>query len=146
MTPSNQKKVAQVVLISTRHRAEVGPAFSAGATSSRTLPMKGWLKYIGGFHTLFNKLSYSHGFCTRVVNSPVSRQPIVVFQSDLIYRIRMKRRVGRPATGNKPRLSIRMEPAALRLAGERAKSEGKTVGLWLEEAIRDKLERESDHG
>ncbi len=55
----------------------------------------------------------------------------------------MKRRVGRPATGNKPRLSIRMEPEALRLAGERAKLEGRTVGRWLEEAIREKLEREA---
>jgi hypothetical protein len=35
-----------------------------------------------------------------------------------------------------------MEPEALRLATERAKAEGKTVGNWLEEAIREKLERE----
>jgi len=35
-----------------------------------------------------------------------------------------------------------MDPDALRLAGERAKAEGKTVGLWLEEAIQEKIERE----
>lgn len=56
----------------------------------------------------------------------------------------MTKRMGRPPTGNKPRLSIRMEPEALRLVGERAKLEGRTVGLWLEEAIREKLERESN--
>ncbi len=56
----------------------------------------------------------------------------------------MKKRMGRPPTGNKPRLSVRMEPEALRLANERAKAEGKAVGRWLEEAIREKLERESN--
>ena len=50
-------------------------------------------------------------------------------------------RVGRPPTGHQPRLSVRMDPDALRLAGERAKAEGKTVGLWLEEAIQEKIER-----
>ena len=56
----------------------------------------------------------------------------------------MKNRVGRPATGHKPRLSIRMEPEALRRANERAKAEGLTVGHWLEEAIQEKLERDSN--
>jgi predicted HicB family RNase H-like nuclease len=54
----------------------------------------------------------------------------------------MDKRMGRPPTGNKPRLSIRMEPEALRRANERAKAEGVTVGHWLEAAIREKLERE----
>ncbi len=54
----------------------------------------------------------------------------------------MKKRMGRPPTGNKPRLSVRMDREALRLAGERAKAERKTVGRWLEEAIREKLERD----
>ena len=54
----------------------------------------------------------------------------------------MKKRMGRPPTGNKPRLSIRMEPAALQLANERARAAGKTVGRWLEDAIREKIERE----
>ena len=54
----------------------------------------------------------------------------------------MRKRMGRPPTGNKPRLSVRMEPVALRLATNRAKAEGKTVGRWLEEAIREKNERD----
>tara|TARA_Y100000310_G_C20169718_1_gene573075 strand:- start:283 stop:462 length:180 start_codon:yes stop_codon:yes gene_type:complete len=57
----------------------------------------------------------------------------------------MKKRLGRPPTGNKPRLSVRMEPEALRLANERAKAEGKTVGRWLEEAIRQKIDREANN-
>jgi len=35
-----------------------------------------------------------------------------------------------------------MDRQALRVANERAKSDGKIVGLWLEEATRDKAERE----
>ena len=54
----------------------------------------------------------------------------------------MKNRVGRPATGHKPRLSIRMEPEALRKAAEGARAEGMTVGTWLEEAILEKLEKD----
>ena len=54
----------------------------------------------------------------------------------------MKKRMGRPPTGNKPRLSVRMEPEALRLATDRARIEGMTVGRWLEEAIREKIERD----
>ena len=61
--------------------------------------------------------------------------------SDVKYNSRMKKRTGRPPTGQQPRLSVRM---ALRLANERAKAQGKTVGRWLEEAIREKMERESD--
>ncbi len=57
----------------------------------------------------------------------------------------MKKRMGRPPTGNKPRLSVRMEPEALRLATNQAKAEGKTVGRWLEEAIREKVERDGGH-
>ncbi len=53
--------------------------------------------------------------------------------------------MGRPATGHKPTLSVRMEPEALRLANKRAKAEGKTVGRWLEEAIRDKVDREANN-
>ncbi len=52
------------------------------------------------------------------------------------------KRMGRPPTGHKPRLSVRMEPEALRLATQQAKVAGKTVGQWLEEAIKEKLERE----
>ena len=42
----------------------------------------------------------------------------------------------------KPNLSIRMEPQALRQARIAALIVGKTVGLWLEEAIQEKIERE----
>ena len=52
--------------------------------------------------------------------------------------------MGRPPTGSKPRLSVRMDREALQLAGERAKAAGKTVGRWLEEAIREKIEREGN--
>ena len=54
----------------------------------------------------------------------------------------MKNRVGRPATGHKPRLSIRMEPEMLRKATQQARAEGKTVGTWLEDAIQEKLGRD----
>jgi len=37
-----------------------------------------------------------------------------------------------------------MEPEALRRANERAKAQGLTVGSWLEAAIREKLERDSN--
>ena len=50
--------------------------------------------------------------------------------------------MGRPPTGQQPRLSVRMDREALRLANEWAKAAGKTVGRWLEEAIREKVERE----
>ena len=62
--------------------------------------------------------------------------------SDTKYRRIVKKRMGRPPTGHQPRLSVRMEPEALRLANERAKAAGKTVGRWLEEAIREKIERD----
>jgi hypothetical protein len=39
-----------------------------------------------------------------------------------------------------------MEPEALRLANERAKAAGKTVGRWLEEAIDEKAAREREEG
>ena len=61
------------------------------------------------------------------------------------YACAVKKRMGRPATGHKPTLSVRMEPEALRLANKRAKAEGKTVGRWLEEAIRDKVDREANN-
>ena len=56
------------------------------------------------------------------------------------------KRMGRPPTGCKPNLSVRIEPAALRLAGESAKAQSMTVGTWLEEAIREKAERELEEG
>lgn len=70
------------------------------------------------------------------------RHFLLAFMSDFNYCRWMKRPVGRPPTGNTPQLSIRMNRAALGKAKERAKSEGVTVGHWLEAAIREKLERD----
>ena len=65
----------------------------------------------------------------------------VVYMSDTNYNASMKR-VGRPPTGHQPRLSVRMDPTMLKLASQHAKGKGHTVGKWLEEAIREKMERE----
>ncbi len=56
------------------------------------------------------------------------------------------KRVGRPATGHQPRLSVRMDPSMLKLASGHAKGKGHTVGKWLEEAINEKIEREKEAG
>ena len=69
----------------------------------------------------------------------------VVYMSDTNYNGAMKH-VGRPATGHQPRLSVRMEPSVLKLAAQHAKAKGHTVGKWLEEAIREKIEREKGAG
>ena len=61
--------------------------------------------------------------------------------SDANYNAGMKR-VGRPPTGHQPRLSVRMDPTMLKLASQHANGKGHTVGKWLEEAIREKIERE----
>ena len=50
--------------------------------------------------------------------------------------------MGRPPTGHQPRLSVRMDPTMLKLASQHAKGKGHTVGKWLEEAIREKIEQE----
>tara|TARA_B100001146_G_scaffold118362_1_gene104098 strand:+ start:390 stop:611 length:222 start_codon:yes stop_codon:yes gene_type:complete len=63
--------------------------------------------------------------------------------SDANYNAGMKR-VGRPPTGHQPRLSVRMEPSMLKLAAQHAKAKGYTIGKWLEEAIREKIEREKE--
>ena len=55
-------------------------------------------------------------------------------------------RLGRPATGHKPVVSIRMDPAALRTAKQQAKATGKALGTWLEEALKEKMERERAKG
>ena len=56
------------------------------------------------------------------------------------------KRVGRPVTGHQPRLSVRMDPSMLKLASGHAKGKGHTVGKWLEEAIRQKIERDKEAG
>ena len=53
--------------------------------------------------------------------------------------------MGRPATGHKPVVSIRMAPEALRRALQHAKVERKTLGQWLEEAVNEKKEREGSN-
>ena len=55
----------------------------------------------------------------------------------------MAARMGRPPTGRTPNTSIRLDPATHHIAREQARAKGKTVGRWLEEAIREKLEREA---
>ena len=49
---------------------------------------------------------------------------------------------GRPATGHKPVVSIRMAPEALKRALQHAKGQRKALGQWLEEAVEEKIERE----
>ena len=51
----------------------------------------------------------------------------------------------RPATGHKPVISIRMDPEALKRAKAHTKSRRRVLGEWLEEAIREKMEREDVH-
>lgn len=51
-------------------------------------------------------------------------------------------KLGRPATGHKPVVSVRMAPEALKMAKDHAKATRKSLGVWLEEAIREKIERE----
>ena len=54
-------------------------------------------------------------------------------------------KLGRPATGHKPVVSIRMDPGVLKRAKGHVKSRRRALGEWLEEAIREKMERESNH-
>ena len=62
----------------------------------------------------------------------------------LSYNRRMAR-IGRPATGQKPVVSVRMAPEALKRALEHAKERKTPLGRWLEEAIQEKIEREVNH-
>ena len=49
---------------------------------------------------------------------------------------------GRPATGHKPVVSVRMAPEVLMEAKGHARASRKALGAWLEDAIREKMERE----
>ena len=51
-------------------------------------------------------------------------------------------RIGNPPTGYVPVVAVRMEPSALLRAKQNARATGKTVSLWLEEAIQEKIGRE----
>ena len=53
----------------------------------------------------------------------------------------MSPRIGRPPTGRTPNISIRLKRDAYDQARAAAKHSHKSVGAWLEEAIRDKLQR-----
>ena len=57
----------------------------------------------------------------------------------------MAPRTGRPRTGRTPNISIRLSGDAYHQARVAAVTDRKTVGQWLEEAIREKLEREAQH-
>ena len=54
----------------------------------------------------------------------------------------MAPRTGRPRTGITPNFVVRVDPAVADLARQAARASGKRVGKWLEEAIREKMERE----
>ena len=49
---------------------------------------------------------------------------------------------GRPPTGHKPVVAVRMDPAALKRGLIHARARKKALGTWLEEAIEEKIERE----
>jgi len=50
--------------------------------------------------------------------------------------------MGRPKTGAKPVKSVRVDPAVLNQARVAAFAQKKTLGQWLEDAIREKTERD----
>lgn len=54
--------------------------------------------------------------------------------------------MGRPATGHKPVVSIRMAPEVLRRAKNHARGRRRVLGAWLEEAVAEKIQREGDDG
>jgi predicted HicB family RNase H-like nuclease len=55
----------------------------------------------------------------------------------------MSAKIGRPRTGRTPNFSIRINPNALQQARQAAVAKKRTLGQWLEEAIVEKIERES---
>jgi len=58
----------------------------------------------------------------------------------------MSPRTGRPRTGRTPNISLRINPDAYHAARIEAVKARKTVGHWLEEAIREKMDREKRAG
>ena len=54
----------------------------------------------------------------------------------------MSGKIGRPRTGRTPNFSIRINPDALQQARNAVLNKKKTLGQWLEEAIREKIQRE----
>ena len=51
-------------------------------------------------------------------------------------------RTGRPRTGRKPNVSIRIDPEIYYRAKVSAVTKKMTIGQWLEEAINEKANRE----
>ena len=58
----------------------------------------------------------------------------------------MSRRTGRPRTGPAPNISHRINPDAYHAARIEEVTARKTLGQWIEEAIREKIEREKEEG
>jgi len=56
----------------------------------------------------------------------------------------MGQQIGRPKTGMKPNVSIRLDRDVLHQARVAAVTQKKTMGQWLEEAIVEKIEREKE--
>ena len=55
----------------------------------------------------------------------------------------MSPRTGRPRTGRTPNISIRLDRDVYQQARIGAVVARQTIGQWLEEAIREKIEREN---
>jgi predicted HicB family RNase H-like nuclease len=58
------------------------------------------------------------------------------------YNLTVSGRIGRPRTGRTPNFSIRINPDVLQQARNAVLNKKKTLGQWLEEAIREKIQRE----
>ena len=58
----------------------------------------------------------------------------------------MSPRTGRPRTGRAPNISLRINPNAYYAARIEAVTDRKTLGQWVEEAIREKIEGEKEAG
>lgn len=56
----------------------------------------------------------------------------------------MKKKIGRPKTGRKPNTSVRVDLEVLHEARIAAVTQRKTLGSWIEEAIHEKIERDSE--
>ena len=58
----------------------------------------------------------------------------------------MSPRTDRPLTGRTPNISIRINPDAYDAARIEAVTARKTLGQWIEDATREKIEREKEAG
>jgi len=58
------------------------------------------------------------------------------------YNLTVSGKIGRPRTGRTPNFSIRINPDALQQARHAAVNQEKTLGQWLGEAIKEKIQRE----